>query len=152
MGTGVQRAAWLILLSLLGLGPLSWAQVAAPAAAAAPAIPTDIETTAEKMDYNPETQDMRAQGQVKVKYQDIVIEAAELVVNVGTYNFSAQGAVKLQRGDFHWSGEEISGNLRTFELRYGTHEMNYGEWQIKGEGAEGQWCHAYEECRHDHLR
>jgi lipopolysaccharide assembly outer membrane protein LptD (OstA) len=93
-----------------------------------------IEVTANDYTFSPETGQGHGEGNVRVRYQDIALDADVVDVNLKTRDVAAKGNVLLKRGDFEWRGAEVAGNVGTKRFTFGTFDVLTGVWRGKGSG------------------
>lgn len=97
--------------------PVTIAQEASPEAAPeAPAIPitlpTDlVEVTAERQEFDGQRQIVTAEGDVRVRFRQTLIEADKAQVNLDTRQVAATGNVALQRGEQLVRGNRMEYNF-----------------------------------------
>jgi len=92
-----------------------------------------IEVTANDYNFSPETGLAHGEGNVRVRYQDVALDADVVDVNFKTRDVSAKGHVLLKRGPYEWRGQEVSGNVGSKQFAFGTFDVKTGVWYGKGE-------------------
>lgn len=92
-----------------------------------------IEVTANDYNFSAETGLAHGEGNVRVRYQDVALDADVVDVNFRTRDVSAKGHVLLKRGPFEWRGDAVSGNVGTKQFAFGTFDVKTGVWYGKGE-------------------
>lgn len=94
-----------------------------------------IEVKANDYVFSAETGLAHGEGNVRVRYQDVALDADVVDVNFKTKDVSAKGNVVLKRGLFEWRGTEVSGNVGTKQFAFGTFDVTTGVWH--GHGSAG---------------
>jgi LPS-assembly protein len=122
------------LPTVVAITGLATALLVSSALAQAPATPklVPIEVTAKDYSFSPETGQGHGEGNVRVRYQDIALDADVVDVNFKTQDVSAKGNVLLKRGAYEWRGSEVSGNVGTKQFAFGTFDVRTGVWYGKG--------------------
>jgi lipopolysaccharide assembly outer membrane protein LptD (OstA) len=125
--------AWALptVLAILGAATtVTVSSVRAQTAEMPKLIPIDI--TAKDYTFSPETGQGHGEGNVRVRYQDLALDADVVDVNFKTRDVSAKGNVLLKRGAYEWRGPEVSGNVGTKQFTFGTFDVRTGVWYGKG--------------------
>jgi lipopolysaccharide assembly outer membrane protein LptD (OstA) len=91
-----------------------------------------IEITASDYTFSPETGQGHGEGNVRVRYQDVALDADVVDVNFKTRDVSAKGNILLKRGPFEWRGPQVAGNIGTKQFAFGTFDVRTGVWYGKG--------------------
>ncbi|MBN2451555.1 MAG: LPS assembly protein LptD [Lentisphaeria bacterium] len=125
-----RRVAWAGSAVLAGLVVLAGAGTSAQEP---PEKRIPVEITAQKYQYSPETGLAHGEGDVVVRYQDILLTADAVDVNFRTWDVAASGSATLKRGDFVWQGEAVSGNIERKSFVFGTFDVTTGVWYGHGE-------------------
>lgn len=95
---------------------------------------TPVEVTARDYTFDPATGQGHGEGNVRVRYQDVSLDADVVDVNLKTKDVSAKGNVVLRREPFEWRGDAVSGNVGTKKFVFGTFEFSTGVWYGTGSG------------------
>ena len=99
------RKAWTLPTVLATLG-VATAVAVSSARAQTPEAPKliPIEVTANDYTFSPETGQGHGEGNVRVRYQDVALDADVVDVNFKTRDVSAKGNILLKRGPYEWRG------------------------------------------------
>lgn len=127
------RKAWALPTVLATLG-VATAVAVSSARAQTPEAPKliPIEVTANDYTFSPETGQGHGEGNVRVRYQDVALDADVVDVNFKTRDVSAKGNILLKRGPYEWRGSEVAGNVGTKHFTFGTFDVKTGVWYGKG--------------------
>jgi len=121
-------AGVLAMVSIVSAWTLSSAWSQAPDASGR----VPVEVTAKDYTFNPETGQGHGEGNVRVRYQDVALDADSVDVNFRTQEVSAKGNVLLKRDPFEWRGNEVSGNIGTKKFVFGAFTAKNGVWYAAG--------------------
>ncbi|NLF19620.1 MAG: hypothetical protein GX595_20510 [Lentisphaerae bacterium] len=92
-----------------------------------------LEVTADDYQFSTETGLAHGEGNVRVRYQGVALDADVVDVNLKTKDVSARGNVLLRRDDYEWRGDAVSGNVGTKQFAFGTFGVKTGVWHGTGE-------------------
>ncbi len=117
LGAGAWHCA---LFSLL----LAMLLAAAPAGAEG----DELQVDADSMEILPDSGDGTAIGNVRVKYQDMVLRADRVRLNRQTKDFDASGNVEVHKGKDAWLAERVTGNFGTGVFSTGENQAHLDPW------------------------
>ena len=130
------KARWVgwVAAVLLAGGSAELARAQEPSAGAM----AGVKVNADKLDYDRNTDIVRAEGNVLIGRDDMELRAEAVTINRRTSIAEATGSVRLKRADLQWEGDHLTYNLETREMKTDKFNAAFPPYHVWAEaGAKG---------------